>query len=119
MKSFIVSVCALATVTSLVFLNSFFTAKCIDEVMEKIDETGDDASPEEFYELSDFYMTRQTYLSLTVCHDDLTNIEDIIAELIGAAEAGDSDGIKIAKSRLSSALSHVRRLSGINFDSIL
>ena len=64
-------------------------------------------------------MKRQTYLSLTVSHDDLSDIEDIIAELRGAAEVGDKDGVRIAKSRLGSALSHLRRLSGVNLDSIL
>ena len=119
MKAFIAAVCALLTVTALVFLNSFFTARCIDEVLGKIEDVDGNSSVRELEELSDYYMKRQIYLSLTVCHDDLSDIEDIISELIGSAEVGDKDGIMIAKSRLISALSHLRRLSGINFDSIL
>lgn len=119
MKVFTASVCALAAVTILVFMNSFLSAKLIDSVMEKIERIDTDTTQDELYEISDFYMKRQTYLALTVSHDDLSEIEDIIAELIGSGAVCDADGVIIAKSRLISALSHLRRLSGINLDSIL
>ena len=65
------------------------------------------------------YRSSETYISLTVNHDDLTNIEDNFAELIGNLSVGDSDGAAITKSRLLCSLEHLRRLSGINIDSII
>ena len=58
------------------------------------------------------------YISLSVSHDDLTNIEESFSELIGAAKAENSDEMMKAKSRLVDALEHLGRLSGINIDSI-
>lgn len=61
----------------------------------------------------------ETYMSLTVNHNDLTAIEEIFSEMIGCLSVGDSDGARIAKSRLSDALMHLRRLSGVNIDSVI
>ncbi len=64
------------------------------------------------------FRAEERYISLTVNHDDLTNIEEAFAELIGAAEAGDDEQFVITKSRLEDALTHLGRLSGVNLDSI-
>ncbi len=61
----------------------------------------------------------ERFISLTVSHDDLTNIEEGFAELIGAAEGGNTDELLKVKSRLSDALRHLGRLSGVNIDSIM
>ena len=52
-------------------------------------------------------------------HDDLTNIEEAFAEIIGAARAGNEIGLITLKSRLRDSLEHLGRLSSINLDSIL
>lgn len=119
MKPFIISCAALLAVTLAVFLNSFFVRRCIDTTVAELEALGDGADASDYNELLDRYMKRQSFLALTVNHDDLMNIEDIFFELIGSCEAGDDDGVKVSKSRLLGALSHLRRLSGINFDSIL
>jgi hypothetical protein len=64
-------------------------------------------------------MDAQHFFAITVSHDDLTNIEGCFYEILGAAEANDDDALKIAKSRLIGSLSHLKRLSAINIDSIL
>ncbi len=61
----------------------------------------------------------EKFISLTVSHDDLTSIEEGFAELIGAARGGNTDEILKVKSRLSDALKHLGRLSGVNIDSIM
>ena len=70
-------------------------------------------------EIFEEYKSCETYVSLTVNHDDLTNIEDNFAELIGNLSVGDADSAKVTKNRLLYSLEHLRRLSGINVDSVI
>ncbi len=65
------------------------------------------------------YIKKRCFMSLTVNHQDTSEIEICFAEILGAAKANDTDSLIISKSRLMRSLSHLRRLSGINFDSIL
>ena len=67
---------------------------------------------------SDF-KTQEKYISLTVNHEDLTDVEASFAEMLGAIKAQDTESMLTIKSRLIDALEHLRRLSGINIDSIL
>ena len=46
------------------------------------------------------------------------NIELGFAELIGMAKVGDSEGAQVTKSRLKYSLEHLKRLAGMNIDSI-
>ena len=69
-------------------------------------------------ELYETFKEKETFISLTVNHEDLTDIENSFAEIIGAAKSGDIDGVITIKSRLISALTHLGRLTGINLDSI-
>ena len=59
------------------------------------------------------------FLSITVNHDDLEDAEECLVELTVAIGGDDSEGVEIAKSRLLSALSQIRRLSGAGIDSII
>ena len=74
---------------------------------------------DEYRELHDYYKLHEHIISLTVNHDDLESIDDAYFEIIGALEIGDTDSASIAKSRLLGALLHLKRLSGINIDSII
>lgn len=65
------------------------------------------------------YKSCEGYISMTVNHDDLTNIEDNFAELVGNLDVGDADSAKVTKNRLLYSLEHLRRLSGMNIDSII
>ena len=78
----------------------------------------DENIAEKITALYEEFKTDERYISLTVSHDDLTNIEAAFAEMIGAARAESHEQFIITKSRLEDALSHLGRLSGINFDSI-
>ena len=59
------------------------------------------------------------FLSITVNHDDLEDAEECLVELTVAIGGDDSEDVEIAKSRLLSALSQIRRLSGAGIDSII
>lgn len=94
------------------------TNKLKNEI-ESIDYSNIDTALLKYKKSFEKFEKAEKYISLTVSHDDLTNIEESYAELIGAAKAKDEDEILKAKSRLTDALAHLGRLSGINIDSIL
>ena len=120
MKTVIAAYVVLAVIILIVIINSFVISHNIDVILEKLRGTPDNIDAEELYEdIFDDYIEKQKYLGLTVSHDDLTNIESEFYEILGAASVGDNDALKIAKSRLIGALTHLKRLCGINFDSIL
>lgn len=119
MKAFILSCIAAACVIIFVFTNSFIIYNRTSYLTDKI-ETIPSSSEHgnEYKQTFEEYQKMQMYFSITVGHSDLTVIEDSFAELLGAVEAEDEESLKIAKSRLIQALHHLKRLSGVNFDSI-
>ena len=104
-----------------VIINSIVLKNVIDEILAEVTDASDDDAElaiDEYSEIYEKYQRMSSYISLTVNHEDLTDIENSFAEIIGAAKSGDLGGIVTIKSRLISALQHLRRLSGINIDSI-
>lgn len=61
----------------------------------------------------------ELYMSLTLSHNDLTNIEDSFVELLGYLSVDDGDQALVIKNRLLNSFEHLRRLSGFNFDSVI
>ena len=119
MKATIIAVLILSIVLISVFLNSFFISHGIEEIISKLEETPSTLESYDLYEeIFEEYTKKQRFIGLTVSHDDLTNIESEFHEILGSIEAKDEETLIIAKSRLIGALSHLRRLSGINADSI-
>ena len=59
------------------------------------------------------------YISISVNHEDLTNIEQCFAEIMGSLSVGDIDNAEITKYRLIDSLKHLRRLSGFTIDSVI
>ena len=104
-----------------VIINSVTVGKMIDSVSEDLRLAEEEDMPRaelEYSRIYEKYKGYEAYISLTVDHDDLSNIEDGFSEIIGAARARDSAGVITTKSRLTDYLRHVKRLSGINVDSI-
>lgn len=119
MKAFIFSCITLGLVTTFVFLNSFIIFRSVTDLSNRIDAVEPTYRNESsFIEIYEDYKGMEKYFSITVSHSDLTSIEDSFAELLGAAEAKDDESLTIAKSRLKMAFNHLKRLSGVNFDSI-
>ena len=70
-------------------------------------------------EVYDLFRSKELFIGLTVNHDDLSNIEEDFAEMIGYLNISDHDGAAVTKNRLLDSLSHLRRLSGFNIDAII
>ena len=121
MKAVVIAIILLTLSLGAVIANSIILNSIIDEISEEVENAPDDGSEESLanYErIYDLYKKRVTYISLTTNHEDLTNIEESFSEIIGAAKANDTSSMIIKKSRLTDALRHLKRLSGINIESI-
>lgn len=90
----------------------------VTEAVEGLDPSADNAG-ERADQIYQSFKKRATYMSLTVSHDDITDIEDCFVEMIGYISVGDTDGARVTKSRLLRSLEHLWRLSGLNWDSII
>lgn len=103
-------------------LNTHFLLRSIDEIENSVEALSFEApaseSKSEAEALFESYKKAEGFLSLTVSHNDLTDIESFFSEMIGYLSVSDKDGAKMAKSRLIDALAHLRRLSGVNISSI-
>lgn len=121
MKAVWVAIILLILTTSLVTINSIIVGNMFSDIEEMVmgvslDDLG--IARIEYSEIAKEYERYSKFISFSVKHSEIRNIEDCFCELIGACEAGEvSDAIEI-KSRLVGALSHTRRLVGINFDSV-
>ena len=120
MKTLIFAIATALTVTAIVGANSFILNKSLTSLVSECEAIPNDTAMKSEYEkLYESFMKKQKFISLTVSHDDLTEIENDLAEILGAIEADDEESLIIAKSRLVMTLTHLRRLSGVNLDSIL
>jgi hypothetical protein len=70
-------------------------------------------------EIKESFEESEGFISLTVNHEDLTNIEVCYSDLIGYLSVGMTKEAEVTKNRLVDALKHLRRLSGVNIDSII
>ena len=124
MKVKIFSVVLLFLICTAVILNTVMLTKTINGFTERISTLEINESEVSSAESAaraayEDFKASETFMSLTVNHNDLTAIEELFAEMIGYLSIADADGARVAKSRLIDALSHLRRLSGVNIDSIV
>lgn len=121
MKQKILAFCLLLAIISFVIANTIILQKTTDKMMDKIDQitVTDRLAHEQLNKAEKYFKKAERYISLTVSHDDLTNIEDCFAELSGYLSVGDVNGAEVTKCRLISFLSHLRRLIGFNIDAII
>ena len=121
MKSVIFAYIIFPLLLTLSLINSFALGNIIENIDAALSET-DDSNPalaeEEYVRIYEEYKDVELYVSLSINHDDLSNLENAFAEIIGAARAGDKESIIIIKSRMNDYLRHIKRLIGINIDSI-
>ena len=124
MKIKIFAIVAVLTVVGAVAINTAVLNKQITALARAVNElnirgvTVEEAR-ERANAIFDKFKEREAYISLTVSHDDLTNIEDGFAELIGYLSVDDKDGAEVTKYKLENALLHLQRLSGFNIDAII
>ncbi len=122
MKAVRIATVTLILLFAAVVLNSIYIDKVTEKFADRISKTDtqnlEDAK-KEFEKLNEEFKKTEKFISITVSHDDLTNIEESFADIIGAANAGIHADVTTIKSRLEDALRHLGRLSSINFDSII
>ena len=107
-----------------VIVNTSLLTKTINDFTQKIEkleiyESDITAAEKSSKKIYSEFKSKETFMSLTVNHNDLTAIEELFSEMIGYLSVQDADGARVAKSRLIDALLHLRRLSGVNIDSIV
>ena len=121
MSSIKISYLVLILCISFVTANGFYLNYITDELYQRAEEIDveDTGAKERAEELYNFYEKHQRLISITVSHDDLHSIDEAMCELIGALKVDDADGAEITKSRLCGSLRHLKRLSGLNIDSII
>lgn len=104
-----------------VVANSVILGNIVNDITAKVEAVTDEDAAlalAKYEEIYGNYRKKTAYISLSVSHDDLTRIDEGFTELIGAARVGDLDTVASVKSRLIGSLEHLRRLSGINMESI-
>ena len=104
-----------------VILNSVYIGRFTEELYStSIESTGDDINSLriKFGKIKEIYSKNEIFVSLTVSHEDLTDIESILAEIDGALNAEDKEAVIIAKSRFENAVLHLGQLSALNIESI-
>ena len=102
--------------------NSVYITKTTEEfanAVKEIDTENLDITADKLKEIYAEFKKAERFISITVSHDDLTNIDESFSDMIGAAEAGIRANVIAIKSRLEDALRHLGRLSGINLESII
>ena len=120
MKVKIAAALMLLITVGLVTVNTALLGSMIYEIRDEIDSLDVEKSNLQAAEaVYDKFTRYETYVSITVSHDDLTNIENSFSELIGYITVGDTDSAEVIKRKLSNALEHLYRLSGVNLDSII
>ncbi len=122
MKVKILAVLLLILVAGATLINTCVLLHRIDRITDTVyrlntEESAESAEKNARAAFTNF-RREEEYLSLTVNHNDLTDIEGLFSEMIGYLSVSDRDGAEVAKSRLIDALSHLRRLSGCNISSV-
>ncbi len=122
MKGLIFALTVLFLVLALTVTNSLILRSMIDDTIdsvEKIEIDNAETAKKSFEKCYEHFERRERFISLTVSHSDLTDIDECFSEIIGAGNAFDIDNMIRTKNRLINSLEHLRRLSGLNIDSIL
>ena len=120
MREKVVAVVLLLSLLTAVTVNTVYLTNKLDEICRSICDldikTEEKTQAEAIYEE---YNQAKTIISLTVSHEDLTNIDDAFVQMISYISVGNVEEAEVTKSRLIASLQHLRRLSGFNIDSII
>lgn len=109
---------ALVTMISIlgfVIVNDIALGHDIEELLYLVEKS------QTYYEAEaarDFYEEKKGFIGLSVNHNDLAEIGLMLSEYAAELREGD-EGARITKSRLTTALSHLGRLSSANWESII
>ncbi len=121
MKVKILSVVLLFFLLGAVIANTFFLTRKIEQIISDIQSASTENTNDSIgriTEIFDNYQKAEGFLSLTVSHNDLSDINGYFTELMAYLSLGNADEASVAKSRLTDALLHLKRLSGWNIQAI-
>lgn len=119
MKIKITAVVLALLVFCTVTVNSLVISYNIDKIYDAVLNAPESIENAGVYEsIYEDFKRRERYISITVSHEDLGDIRNSFAEVVGAYRAKNEEDLIIAKSRLTEALLHLRRLCSVNLDSI-
>ena len=122
MKTVKISVGVLLVLTVAVAANSLYinhlTNKFSSE-LENMSINNNENLAESLDTLFKHFKKAERFISITVSHEDLTNMEESFADIIGAAKAGSFEDVERIKSRLVDSIEHLGRLSTLNLDSVI
>ena len=121
MKTIRIAIVVLLLLTVTVVANSLYISHVTEKFSRELEnlDINSDNIIEELESGFKRFKKAERFISITVSHDDLTNIEESFADIIGAAKAGETGDIQRIKSRLVDSLLHLGRLSSLNLDSII
>lgn len=121
MKEKILAVVIMIAVIAFVVTNTLIIDRQISELADDVTslDTEGEKAEEEARKIYEDFMSKEVYISITVSHDDLTNIEDCFVEMVGYLSVGDTDNAAVTKDRLTHSLEHLRRLSTFTIDAII
>lgn len=117
MKILIVSLVILALVLGGTALDTVLTArgvKVLQQIVESMPEKEEDKDftgrQTAAKKLQSAWEEREFLFCISVPHDDVTNIEEFLSSLVGAADAKDDASFRVATENLRIAFSHLERL---------
>lgn len=123
MRTQILAWVILAVTVGFAVTNTALLARQTEDILKEVEGVSLDGDPEaaraELEAIYDSFKSKEKYISITVNHEDLTNIEQSFSEIIGYLAVGDTDGATVIKHRLTDSLEHLRRLSAVNLESII
>ena len=121
MKEKITAVVFLLIVIGFVTVNTIVIDRQIEDTTEQIRaiDVRSSAAKDKVSGIFEEFKKMESFISLTVNHDDLTIIDDYFVGMIGYLSVGDMDEAEVTKDRLTSSLEHLRRLSTFTFDAII
>ena len=124
MKEKIFAITMITLVITAVVFNTLKIEKEIDTISDSVENImihsdSPKSAKEDAAKAYDLFKKKETFIGLTVNHSDLADIEESFSEMIGYLSIEDPDNAEVTRNRLLDALSHLRRLSGLNIDAII
>lgn len=125
MKVFVLTVVIFALMTVGIFANTFIMTNMLSDIENSIkklprpDELDDPQATVSVYDIETAFSEKSFYLSLSMSHDDINNVEQAILSLKAAFEEKDSAAYREQLYQLKDAIKHIKRLAEISWDNVL
>jgi hypothetical protein len=121
LKEKVIALVVLSLIVFGIAANAVMIDKSIDATLKEVEKLsfGAGSSAEDAERIYSDFKVKENYISITVNHEDLTNINECFSDMIAYLRVGKRDEAEVAKYRLIDSLEHLRRSCGLNVDSII